>query len=231
MSDALIMKQTIPAYKLIVSSFTIAAALVIGFSSPSFAESRYVTDIISVPLRSDKDNQAGVLKSGLTTGTKLKFIREEEDSNKNKWSQVVTPDGIEGWVRSQNLISEPTAAIKLETLTSGSSNVVELQKQNMTYKTELDTLNATYQTLLKETEDMRTAATSDINMEQENQKIHREFQLVQTERDVLKAENYLLKKYDKNQQRIYGGLLILSGIILSLILQSFGKKKRHSEWN
>ncbi len=64
----------------------------------------------------------------------------------------------------------------------------------MTFKTELESLTATYQTLLKETEEMRTATTSDINMEQENQKIHREFQLVQTERDVLKAENYLLKK-------------------------------------
>lgn len=225
------MKQTIHIHKIALYSLMIIAALVMGFSLPSFAENRYVTDIISVPLRSDKDNQAGVLKSGLTTGTKLKFIREEEDSNKNKWSQVMTPDGIEGWVRSQNLINEPTAAIKLETLTSGSSNIVELQKQNMTFKSELESLNATYQTLLKETEEMRTATTSDINMEQENQKIHREFQLVQTERDVLKAENYLLKKYDKNQQRIYGGLLVLSGIILSFILQSFGKKRRRSDWN
>lgn len=225
------MKHTIHTHNLGLSSLIVVATLVTGFSLPSFAESRYITDIISIPLRSDKDNQAGVLKSGLTTGTKLKFIREEEDLNKNKWSQVITADGIEGWVRSQNLISEPTAAIKLEALTSSSSNIVELQKQNMTFKSELESLNATYQTLLKETEEMRTATTSDINMEQENQKIHREFQLVQTERDVLKAENYLLKKYDKNQQRIYGGLLILCGIILSLILQSFGKKKRHSEWN
>ena len=225
------MKKTIPVHKIALSSLIMFATFLTGFSLPSFAESRYVTDIISVPLRSDKDNQAGVLKNSLTTGTKLKFIREEEDSSKNKWSQVITPDGVEGWVRSQNLINEPTAAIKLEALTSSSSNVVELQKQNMAFKTELESLNATYQTLLKETEEMRTATTSDINMEQENQKIHREFQIVQTERDVLKAENYLLKKYDKNQQRIYGGLLLLCGIVISLILQSFGKRRRRSDWN
>ncbi len=224
------MKKTIRKNNLILSGIIIST-LTAGFSLPSFAEIRYVTDVISIPLRSDKDNQAGVLKNGLVTGTKLKFMREEEDISKNKWSQVVTPDGIEGWVRSQNLINEPTAAMKLDAISSGSSNVIELQKQNLAFKTELENINASYQTLLQETAAMRTATTSDVNMEQENQSMHREFQLVQTERDVLKAENDLLKKYDKNKQRIYGGLLILSGIILSLILQSFGKTKRRSEWN
>ncbi len=231
MNNTLIMKKIKATNKIILSALITTTTLAAGFSLPSFAESRYITDIISVPLRSDKDNQAGILKNGLTSGTKLKFIREEEDLNKNKWSQVVTADGIEGWVRSQNLINEPTAAMKLEALTSGSSNIIELQKQNVSLKSELDSVNATYQTLLKETEEMRTATTSDVNMEQENQNMHREFQLLQTERDVLAAENDMLKKYDKNRQRIYGGLLILGGVILSLILQSFGKTKRHSEWN
>jgi SH3 domain protein len=208
-----------------------AATIAASFSLPSFADTRYITDIISIPLRSDKDNQAGILKNGLPTGTKLKLIREEEDASKNKWSQVVTPDGIEGWIRSQHLINEPTAAIKLNALISSDSNLVELQKQNTQLKTELENLNQTYQTLLKETEEMRTSATSDINMEQENQKIHREFQLVQTERDVLKADNDQLKKADQYKQRIYGGLLIIGGVILSFFLQGLGKTKRHSEWN
>ena len=230
--NTLIMKKKTTLNKISTLVTLMGSAIItIGFSVPSVAENRYVTDIISIPLRSDKDNQAGILKNGLISGTKLKFLREEDDLNKNKWSQVVTSDGIEGWVRSQNLINGHTAAMKLEALTSGSSNVIELQKQNITLKNELEILNTTYQSLLKDTEEMRTATTSDVNMEQENQKIHREFQLVQTERDVLKAENDLLKKYDKNKQRIYGGLLILSGIILSLILQYFGKTKRRSEWN
>jgi SH3 domain protein len=202
-----------------------------SFSVQSYAGTRYVTDNISIPLRSDKDNQSGVLKNNLTSGTKLKFIREEEDTTKIKWSQVITADGVEGWIRSQNLINEPTAALKLAAISSGSSNVIELQKQAMTCKEELTNLQATYQTLLKDTEDMRTATTSDINMEQENQNMHREYQLLQTERDVLKAENDQLKKSDEHKQRLFGGILILCGVILSFILQMFGKRKRHSEWH
>ena len=167
----------------------------------------------------------------MATGTRLKLIREEEDSNKNKWSQVITSEGIEGWIRSQNLMTEPTAAMKLAALTSGPTDMVELQKQNIALKNELDSTKATYQSLAKEIEEIRKSPTSDINMEQENQNMHRENQMLQTERDLLKAENDQLKSSDNNKQRIYGGALILAGVILSLILQLFGKRKRRSEWN
>ena len=49
------------------------AASTITFSTSSFAEDRFVTDIIYIPLRADKDNQATIIKSGLPTGTRLKF--------------------------------------------------------------------------------------------------------------------------------------------------------------
>lgn len=202
-----------------------------GFSSTSFAEERYVTDVIYIPLRSDKDNQATIIKNGLPTGTRLKLIREEEDANKNKWSQVITSEGIEGWIRSQNLIAEPTAAMKLTALTSGPTDMVELQKQNISLKNELASTQAAQQSLAKELEEIRKSPTSDINMEQENQNMHRENQMLQTERDLLKAENDQLKSSDNYKQRIYGGGLIFAGVLLSFFLQLFGKRKRRSEWN
>ncbi|GGY72910.1 hypothetical protein GCM10011613_17420 [Cellvibrio zantedeschiae] len=217
--------------KLALASLISVTALCAGFSSASFAEDRYVTDVIYIPLRSDKDNQATIIKNGLATGTRLKLIREEEDANKNKWAQVITSEGIEGWVRSQNLIAEPTAAMKLAALTSGPTDMVELQKQNIALKNELDSVKATYQSLSKEMEEIRKSPTSDINLEQENQSMNRINQSLQVERDLLRAENDRLQKSDTYQQRIYGGGLILAGVILSFILQLFGKRKRRSEWN
>jgi SH3 domain protein len=68
-------------------------------------------------------------------------------------------------------------------------------------------------------------------MEQENQSMNRINQSLQVERDVLKAENDRLQKSDAYKQRIYGGILILAGVILSFVLQLFGKRKRRSEWS
>ena len=207
------------------------AASTMTFSTSSFAEDRFVTDIIYIPLRADKDNQATIIKSGLPTGTRLKFLSEEEDANKNKWSRVATSEGIEGWMRSQNLTSEPTASMKLAALTSGPTDMVELQKQNISLKNELASAQAATQSLTKELEEIRKSPTSDINLEQENQNMNRINQMLQTERDVLKAENDQLKRSDTYKQRIYGGALILAGVILSFVLQLFGKRKRRSEWN
>lgn len=211
--------------------FTGAAILAATMSLPAIAEDRYVTDIIYIPLRSDKDNSASIVKNGLVTGTRLKFLREEEDANKNKWSQVITPEGLEGWVRSQNLTTEPTAAMRLELISQGPADVVELQKQNAALKSELAATKTAYETLLKETEEMRKTSNSDINMGQENQAMHQQNQLLQTERDVLKAENDQLRKNDNYHQRITGGALILGGVLLSFLLQLVGKRKRRSEWS
>jgi SH3 domain protein len=216
--------------KLAIALFSFSA-LGAGFSSMSWAEDRYVTDVIYIPLRSDKDNQATIIKNGLPTGTRLKLLREEEDANKNKWAQVITSEGIEGWIRSQNLIAEPTAAMKLAALTSGPSDMVELQKQNIALKNDLASAQASLQSVTKELEEIRKSPTSDINMEQENQNMHRENQMLQTERDLLRAQNDQLKSSDSYRQRIYGGVLILAGVILSFVLQMFGKRKRRSDWN
>jgi len=216
--------------KLAIALFSFSA-LSAGFSSMSWAEDRYVTDVIYIPLRSDKDNQATIIKNGLPTGTRLKLLREEEDANKNKWSQVITSEGIEGWIRSQNLIAEPTAAMKLAALTSGPSDMVELQKQNIALKNDLASAQASLQSVTKELEEIRKSPTSDINMEQENQNMHRENQMLQTERDLLRAQNDQLKSSDNYRQRIYGGVLILAGVILSFVLQMFGRRKRRSDWN
>lgn len=217
--------------KLTLATLCAISTLGAGVSSISWAEDRYVTDVIYIPLRSDKDNQATIIKNGLPTGTRLKLLREEEDANKNKWSQVITSEGIEGWVRSQNLIAEPTAAMKLAALTSGPSDMVELQKQNIALKNDLASAQASLLSVTKELEEIRKSPTSDINMEQENQNMHRENQMLQTERDLLRAQNDQLKNSDNHTQRIYGGALILAGVLLSFVLQLFGKRKRRSEWN
>lgn len=217
--------------KILLAGLISVAATTMTFSSASFAEDRYVTDVIYIPLRADKDNQATIIKNGLPTGTRLKFLSEEEDANKNKWSRVATSEGIEGWMRSQNLTAEPTASMKLAALTSGPTDMVELQKQNISLKNELASAQAAVQSLSKELEEIRKSPTSDINLEQENQNMNRINQMLQTERDVLKAENDQLKRSDTYKQRIYGGALILAGVILSFVLQLFGKRKRRSEWN
>ena len=199
-------------------------------STPGVAADKYVSDVIYIAIRSDKSPQAGVLQQGVASGTKLNFIREETGTDNNPWSLVVTPDGTEGWVRSQNIIDKPTAALRLAALPSSSRDLLTLQAENTQLKEQLDKVQQEYQQLLTDTEDMRQAATTALNLEDEHQRILQENQLLQTHADVLKAENEKLKNTDRFHHWVYGGGLIFGGVFLSFVLQALGRRKRKSEW-
>lgn len=206
--------------------------LLVGASLVSQAQTatRYVSDVIYIPLRSDKTPQAGVLKNGLGSGTRLQLLKEETGSDNNLWSQVITPDGIQGWVRSQNLTDKPTAAMQLAALSSGTRDLVVLQSENTDLKQQLEKIQQSYQQLLADTEDMRQAATTALNLEEESQRIHAEYQLLQTRVDVLNAENEQLRDADRYSQWLNGGILVVGGVLLSFLLQALGRRKRRSEW-
>ncbi|PUA29813.1 MAG: hypothetical protein B0W54_04430 [Cellvibrio sp. 79] len=199
-------------------------------SSSAFAVDKYVSDVIYVPVRSDKNPQASVLQQGVGSGTKLNFIREETGTDNNLWSLVVTPDGTEGWVRSQNLTDKPTAAMQLATLSTSSKDLVAVNAENVQLKEQLTKIQQEHQQLLTDTEDMRQAATTALNLEDEHERLLKENQLLQTHADYLKAENEKLKNTERFNQWVYGGGLILGGVILSFLLQGLGRRKRRSEW-
>ena len=199
-------------------------------SSSVFAVDKYVSDVIYVPVRSDKNPQASVLQQGVGSGTKLNFIREETGTDNNLWSLVVTPDGTEGWIRSQNLTDKPTAAMQLAALSASSKDLVAVSTENAQLKEQLTKIQQEHQQLLTDTEDMRQAATTALNLEDEHERLLKENQLLQTHADYLKAENEKLKNTERFNQWVYGGGLISGGVILSFLLQGLGRRKRRSEW-
>jgi SH3 domain protein len=109
--------------------------------------------------------------------------------------------------------------------------LANLQTENTQLKAQLEKLQQEHQQLLVDTEDMRQAATTAFNLEEQQQHIIQQNQLLQTEADVLRNENEKLRNTDYYNQLLYGGALILIGVLLSFILQAIGgRRKKHSEW-
>jgi len=214
-----------------ITTFVNLSLLLTCCASPfALAVERYISDIVYVPLHSDKSSRSNVLNKGLVSGTKVDLIREELGADNNLWSLVTTGDGLQGWIRSQNLSEGPTAALRLANIASASRNALALQEENKALQQKLNNVQQQYQQLLTDTEDMRQAATTAVNLQDDNKRIHTEYQLLQTRVDVLTAENDQLRKNDNYSQWLYGGGLILGGIIISFILQGLGRRKRKSEW-
>ncbi len=214
-----------------ITNLACVGSLLLCCSSPlAFAVDRYISDVVYIPLHSDKSVKSSVLQKGLVSGTKVDLVREELGTDNNLWSLVTTGEGIQGWIRSQNLSEKPTAALRLANLSTASRNALNLQSENTELKQKLDQVQQQYQQLLTDTEDMRQAATTAVNLQDDNKRIHTEYQLLQTRVDVLTAENEQLRKNDNYSQWLYGAGLVFGGVILSFMLQGFGGRKRKSEW-
>jgi SH3 domain protein len=193
-------------------------------------QERFVSDTYYIQLRADKTNTSASVKSGIVSGTRLTLLREDRGEDGQLWALVQTQDGAEGWTRSSNLIDKPTAAIQLARMPEGARNAVALQTENDMLKQQLQTVQESYEQLLADTEDTRQTATTALNLEDENQRLLSEHQILQTRADTLNAENEYLRKNDMYSQWLHGGLLLVSGIVISFLLQMIGRRRRSSEW-
>ncbi len=222
-----------------IKSFTaILAAMIISAANIAVAESRYITDITYVPIRSGPGNEFRILHSGLKSGTKMTLLEAPEDSD---WTKVVTEGGIEGWVRSQYLISTPTARL---VLIETQSKLQQTEKKLSQLQTELNELQSEHRTLsnlsvkqvkerdqyAEELHKLKTLAADSINLNQRYQELLAKHEMMNTEFDAVQAENDRLKSDKTISQWLFGAGLLITGMILMIILPALRPKKRNSDW-
>lgn len=205
------------------------------------AQDRYVSDVLYVPLRSGMGNQYRIVHQGLPSGTRLELVREAESEDGESWSLVRTQGGEEGWVRSQFLLSDPTAALKLERLQQRAGSVgeqnqalenqlSEAREQITQLEEELQEVRERYAALQEEHERLQTVSSDAVSLHQQHKELSENYQMLQTRHDVVQADNERLKRDRRYQDWLFGGGILVAGVLLSLILQAIGKRRRQSEW-
>ncbi|WP_169449470.1 TIGR04211 family SH3 domain-containing protein [Marinimicrobium agarilyticum] len=208
---------------------------------PALAQDRYVSDVLYVPLRSGMGNQYRIVHRGLSSGTRLELVREAESEDGEIWSLVRTQDGEEGWIRSQFLLSEPTAALKLERLQQRAGNVseenqsledqlTEARERVSQLEGELQDVRERYAALQDEHERLQSVSSDAVSLHQQHKELSENYQMLQTRYDVVQADNERLKRDRRYQDWLFGGGILVAGVLLSLILQAIGKRRRQSEW-
>lgn len=226
--------------KLLISLCFIALSLPL-MSTSALAQDRYISDVLYVPLRSGMGNQYRIVHRGLASGTRLELVREEQSSDGEDWSLVRTSDGEEGWIRSQFLLAEPTAGLKLnraeqraqsaaQESTALREQLSEAQSQNEQLQSELTDVQDRYQALRQEHEQLREMSADAVGLHEQHQELSENYQMLQTRYDVVQADNERLKRDRRYQDWLFGGGILIAGVILSLILQAIGKRRRQSEW-
>ncbi len=202
----------------------------------AIAETMYISDSLSVPLRSGPSNSHRILHRGLVSGTAMEVIERDEESG---FAHIRTQGGTDGWLPIQYLVSEPIARTRLE---QANTRIAQLDAAAEKSRAQLETLNrdqgqirqnntqlttqiASLEGELEEIKQISKGAieehASNLRLMDLNARVREEFDDLVTERNALQ---------DNLEQRwmFIGGGLVLLGVLLGAVIKA---RPRRSGWS
>lgn len=212
-------------------------AILFGLASASFAETRYISDKIYVPLRVGDGPKYRIIHRGLPSGEKLDLLGSNEDSG---YSQVRTDKGVDGWLPSHYLQLSPAARSQLSIsekqlggLTVANKDLRQ-QLQNTTQNSQesnnvVAELKLENTSLADELENIKRISANSIKLDDDNRRLLESNQMLSSEVDVLKTDNARLRENKDNEFFLNGAFAVLIGVMIALIVPRMMPKRR-SDW-
>ena len=208
------------------------------FVGAAFAESRYITDIIYVPMRAGPGNQYKIIHRGIRTGTEMTVL--EADAG-NDFSKVVTPGGLEGYIPTQYLLKKPPARILLPDMQAKADKAVKVSEQLTTQLRDSEAEIADLKEKAKasgqeleqkqsELKKIRDISADTLAIDQRNKQLVEENQKLKNRTHVLQADNDQLVRDNSIRWYLYGGSTVVVGIFLGLLLPRIRIRKKASDW-
>jgi len=216
-------------------------ALLAGLSSLSWAETigetRYVTDQMWLQLRSGPSSGHRIIRT-LKTGTPLTVLAVEQEKG---YTQVKNGRGQEGWVLTRYLVRTPVARVRLakteEKLVKLSAELEqaqgllnETQSKLDILRTEKTSLEKAHSTTSKEFAQLKNLSASAVELDAKSKKLTLRNQELEIQLEALTAENAELASDRDRTYLLYGGGLVIIGILAGLILPSLRTRKGTGDW-
>ena len=198
------------------------------------AESQFVSDHLVITLRTGQGAQFQIIKT-LASGTRLEIL----ESTDTGYTKVRTPEGTEGWVRTQYLTTEPIAREKLANMEAQLSAAKEelatlkethtsLRKERNVLASEKNKFTSNNSQLEAELERLKEVAAKPILLDSENRELQQKNVALEKDVQRLAQENRVLKDSSKREWFIAGALVLLVGIIFGLIIPKLRGRSRSS---
>ena len=200
---------------------------------------RYISDKQYIPLRSGAGNEFRIVHRGIPSGTRMTVARTSTDG---VWSEITTDRGTSGWLRSQYLVKEQPAALKLAAAEQRAADAVassnELQAQLDTLQaergnlqTQMSSSNDELQQVSRELNQLKQISGKAVQLDTDNRRLVEETENLRSEVEKLEAENQRLTDKLRSEDFINGALAVLLGVIITLVVpRLWPKRRRTSSW-
>ena len=203
--------------------------------APANADTRYISDRLTVPLRSGPTNGHRILHRGLPAGTKLDVLEEDPDSS---YVRIRTERGTEGWLEGQYLDREPIARQKLSdaeaqirqltrALDDERQRVANLASDKGSAEAQTSELSTALSTLRSEHEALQAISAGAVAEHAENERLTAMNRRLRTEVQNLAESRDRLEARSEQQVLLYGAGLVILGLLLGVLIKA---RPRQSAW-
>jgi SH3 domain protein len=200
--------------------------------NPAFAKGFYVRDWISVPLRSGPDTKTSTVTT-VNTDDYLEVVYE-----KGEWILVKTQKGQEGWILNRYLTEAPRSfatsqlrqkvASQDKTANELREDNKRLGKENQTLKFETSKLNSKLNKLTQDYESLKKASSSYLTLKSEHEQLLEKRKVEEEEVKKILKENKKFKTTERVAFTLFGGGLVLIGLLIGYFSQSSRYKPKRS---
>lgn len=216
----------------------IATALLVLLNTSALAETtKWVTDDLSIMLRSGESGQHKIIRS-LLSGTEVNPISENPETG---YTLVRIPDGTEGYVLSRFLENHPAAKQKLvlalaqiDALSQSSEpaqlQLVEQRKTITNLEKSVSVLEAKNKTLSDQLEYLTSISGDAININEQYRRVLEKNQMLENEVNLQRDEIERLADTTNREWFMNGALAVLLGVIIAIIVPKIRRPKKHTEW-
>ena len=198
------------------------------------AETRYISDVLYVPLRSGPSGEHRIIHWGLPSGTAFEVLGEDESA---QFTQVRTENGSEGWVPTQYLVNEPIASARLaqaeaeieglESLLAGDTSALAAELEEARNEATRNAESAeTVRELEAELVEIRRVSASAVATQQENLKLSEANAELRREREDLVAQTEQLQGDVELRWMLVGGGMVLAGLLIGAWVGSRSRRRR-----
>ncbi|WP_303906952.1 TIGR04211 family SH3 domain-containing protein [Thiohalomonas denitrificans] len=214
--------------------FVLTALLLLAAGS-SFAETRYVSDELTITLRAGQGNSYKILQT-LRSGEQLQVLEQDGD-----FVRVRTNRDLEGWVRSRYLAAEPISRMrlaaaekKLARLEGETRSLREkanaLQEERNRLRDKLRGTETAKTSLEKEAAELKEIAAEPLQLREKNQAMKNRIDSLELDLAKVERANQDLRNNSQREWFVIGAGVLGAGIFLGLVLPLMRRKSRSSGW-
>jgi len=214
----------------------IIVLLLLQLPALAHAETQYLTDQLTVPLRRGPSNAHKIVHAGLPSGTALEIVGKDDGSG---FTQVRTANGTDGWVPTQYLTTESPARDRLtqatkrvESLTAELSNLRQGVKTEQSARSNAEGTSSDLAKQVKQLQtelaEIRRVSANSVAMYEENKTLKTQNEQLQQTSGDQAVQIKSLKSNELETWLLTGAGLIVLGLIFGVMIKS--RPKGRSGW-